>query len=157
MNAGRFFDDAMSALRRTGARGVFLGGWPGNIAPVRSADVMSCTYAPMSKLLPRATVVVHAGGYGSTTQALRSGVPQLVIPWGFDQLFHARAVTTLGVGHEMPRRRLSEEKLRRMLEALLTDASVRAAAESVGEELRSEPDGAERASEEIESFLRAVS
>ena len=49
-------------------------------------------------LFPRCDLLVHHGGAGTTAAALRSGVPQLVVPHIVDQFFHGRRMSELGVG-----------------------------------------------------------
>jgi UDP:flavonoid glycosyltransferase YjiC (YdhE family) len=40
--------------------------------------VVAVDYAPFSELFPRAAVIVHHGGIGTTGLAMRSGRPMLV-------------------------------------------------------------------------------
>jgi spore coat polysaccharide biosynthesis predicted glycosyltransferase SpsG len=47
--------------------------------------------------MPRASVVVHQGGIGTTAEALRSGRPMLVVPFAHDQYDNAERVRRLGV------------------------------------------------------------
>jgi rhamnosyltransferase subunit B len=54
-------------------------------------------------------------------ELLEAGIPQLVVPRGFDQPQTAARVTELGVARTLPWRRASSEKLRRELGALLAD------------------------------------
>ena len=62
-------------------------------------------HAPFSKLFPRARAVVHQGGIGTIGQALRSGRPQLVVPFAHDQPDNALRVEGLGVARVLyPRR-----------------------------------------------------
>jgi UDP:flavonoid glycosyltransferase YjiC (YdhE family) len=49
-------------------------------------------------LFSRVDLLVHHGGAGTTAAALRSGVPQLVVPHIVDQFFHGRRVAELGLG-----------------------------------------------------------
>jgi vancomycin aglycone glucosyltransferase len=49
-------------------------------------------------LFPRVDLIVHHGGAGTTAAALRSGVPQLVVPHIVDQFFHGRRIAELGIG-----------------------------------------------------------
>jgi vancomycin aglycone glucosyltransferase len=59
-------------------------------------------------LFPRVDLIVHHGGAGTTAAALRSGVPQLVVPHVLDQFFHGRRIAELGVGPEpVPKAKLS--------------------------------------------------
>ena len=41
--------------------------------------------------------MVHHGGIGTCAQALRAGIPQLVLPWGVDQFDNALRLKKLGV------------------------------------------------------------
>jgi vancomycin aglycone glucosyltransferase len=49
-------------------------------------------------LFPRMDLIVHHGGAGTTAAALRSGVPQLIVPHIVDQFFHGRRIAELGLG-----------------------------------------------------------
>lgn len=49
-------------------------------------------------LFPRVDLIVHHGGAGTTAAALRSGVPQLVVPHILDQFFHGQRIAQLGIG-----------------------------------------------------------
>jgi UDP:flavonoid glycosyltransferase YjiC (YdhE family) len=58
---------------------------------------MQARYAPFGVLLPQAAALVHHGGVGSSAQALRAGIPQLVLPVGYDQFDNALRLELLGV------------------------------------------------------------
>jgi UDP:flavonoid glycosyltransferase YjiC (YdhE family) len=60
------------------------------------AGVIQARYAPFGQLLPQAAALVHHGGVGSA-QALRAGIPQLVLPVGYDQFDNALRLELLGV------------------------------------------------------------
>lgn len=55
---------------------------------------------PHAKLFPQMAAVVHHGGSGTTANALRAGVPQLVLPLILDQHYHAHCLHRAGL---MPR------------------------------------------------------
>jgi sterol 3beta-glucosyltransferase len=64
--------------------------------------------------------VVHHGGAGTTTSAARAGVPQIVVPHLFDQLYWGGRVSALGLGPpQIPRTRLSAERLAAALREVL--------------------------------------
>ena len=48
-------------------------------------EVFVGDYAPFSEIFPRARIVIHHGGIGTTGQALRAGKAQLVVPLFADQ------------------------------------------------------------------------
>ena len=60
--------------------------------------------APYYELFPKCRVLVHSGGIGTTAQALRSGKPQVIIPFAFDQFDNAERVVRLGCGIELSKR-----------------------------------------------------
>src|SRR6202012_1799180 len=55
-------------------------------------------YVPLRALLPRCAALVHHGGIGTTAEALRAGVPQVIVPLAFDQFDNAARVRALGAG-----------------------------------------------------------
>jgi vancomycin aglycone glucosyltransferase len=56
------------------------------------------TEVPLEQLFPRVAVAVHHGGAGTVATAARAGVPQVVIPFMFDQFQWAAHVAKLGLG-----------------------------------------------------------
>lgn len=61
-------------------------------------------------LFPRVDLIVHHGGAGTTAAALRSGVPQLIVPHIVDQFFHGRRIAELGAGPApVPKAKFSAE------------------------------------------------
>lgn len=55
-------------------------------------------YADFQDLMPQCRMVVHHGGIGTTAEALRAGIPQLIVPQSFDQPDNASRVKKLGTG-----------------------------------------------------------
>ena len=68
---------------------------PGDLGSLPD-NVIAHAWVPQAALLPRASVVVHHGGSGTTLGALAAGVPQLVLPQGADQFANADALTRAG-------------------------------------------------------------
>lgn len=108
---------------------------------------------PHELLFPRAAVVVHHGGAGTTAQALRAGRPQVVLPFTMDQPFFGRRVHEIGVGSPpVPTTEASPDRLVAALETAL-DPVVTGRARSVGRVVRAE-DGVGGAVAVIEQSLR---
>jgi UDP:flavonoid glycosyltransferase YjiC (YdhE family) len=59
--------------------------------------VQTFEYLPFADLMPRMAAVIHHGGIGTSGQALNSGVPQLVLPLGYDRGDNAVRLKQLGV------------------------------------------------------------
>lgn len=140
-------DLVAQAISQSGQRAVVLRGHA-DLA-VDLPGVLMIDGAPHDALLPRCAAVVHHGGAGTTTAALRAGVPQVVVPHMGDQPYWARRMHELGVGAApQPRRRLTADGLANALvEALHPDRSDAAA--NLGAVVRAER-GVERAVELVE-------
>lgn len=126
-NPGNFYEASLAAARRLRRRALLLGarrepsvGW---------AEVLTLPYAPYSQVFPHAAAIVHQGGSGTTGQALRSGRPQLVVPYGWDQPDNGKRLERLGVGLCLARADYSVETATAALSRLLTEPgfAVRAA------------------------------
>jgi len=105
--AGDFFGQSAEAARSLGHRAVLLVGRDPRNRPVGDlpSGVIAVPYAPHAALFPRASVVVHQGGIGTTGEAMRAGRPMLVVPHSHDQPDHAVRLTRLGVARRVPRAR----------------------------------------------------
>ena len=69
-------------------------------------------YLPHSKLFPCCQAIVHHGGSGTIGMALKSGVPQIVCPFMFDQSYWGDKVAWMGVGESLGHpRSLKPERL----------------------------------------------
>ena len=86
-------------------------------------------------------------------EAMRSGVPAIVVPFHGDQFYWAKLVHDLGVGPEgIPRKRLSAERLARAIRQAVDDSDMARRAADLGARVRSE-DGVTRAIDAIERFV----
>jgi MGT family glycosyltransferase len=92
-----------------------------------------------SELLGRCDVVVTTGGANTVISALRAGVPLVVVPTLWDKPANARRVAAAGAGVELPRRRLTPDRLRAAVEHVLADVRYRRSAERIAAHLRSAP------------------
>jgi rhamnosyltransferase subunit B len=87
-----------AVLDQRGFRGLFLVGREDLIAgPLRDRAGVA-TFAPLADVLPSCRAAIHAGGYGTTAEVLRAGVPSVVIPFMSDQLWYARRTAAIGAG-----------------------------------------------------------
>src|SRR5439155_21778093 len=84
-DARNFFRDSAAAAQSLGQRAVLLIGDEHNRPTPLPPEIVAFDYAPYSEILPRASVIVHQGGVGTTGQALRAGRPMLVMPYSHDQ------------------------------------------------------------------------
>jgi UDP:flavonoid glycosyltransferase YjiC (YdhE family) len=78
-------------------------------------------YAPHAAVFPHAAAIIHHGGIGTSTEALRAGRPMLVVPHGFDQYDNAERLKRLGVAHALPARDYRSDSAMPLLKDLLGD------------------------------------
>jgi rhamnosyltransferase subunit B len=151
--ADDFYPVSVAAVRALGRRALLLVGE--NASALRAqvpANVGVFDYAPHTLVMPRASVIVHQGGIGTTGQALRAGRPTLVVPFGQDQPDNARRVVELGVGRTLPRNKYTADRLIRELRAL-GDPTYDERARAIGARIAAER-GVATACDEIEKQLR---
>jgi sterol 3beta-glucosyltransferase len=107
---------------------------------------------PHSWLFPQMTGIVHHGGAGTTGEALRAGVPSMIVPLAVDQFFWGEQIHSLGVSPQaIPQRELTVEKLIKVLNEMM-DGRMKEVARALGEKLRAE-DGVAKAAGVIKNFL----
>jgi UDP:flavonoid glycosyltransferase YjiC (YdhE family) len=128
--AGNFYEESAEAARILGRRALLLAGKN----PVKGAFA----YAPYSEVFPRAAVIVHQAGVGTTAQALRSGVPSLIVPFNFDQPDNAARVADRGAALVLSQSRYNAKSAAAKLRVLLEDQSIRAKAQSIAQDLLQE-------------------
>jgi UDP:flavonoid glycosyltransferase YjiC (YdhE family) len=117
--------------------------------------VVACDYAPFSELFPRAAVLVHAGGIGTTGLAMRSGRPMLVVPYAHDQPDNAERVTRLGIARTIPPHCYAPAGVAAELRHLLDDPPYSQRALEVGEKVRGE-DGVQAACDALDGLVRTA-
>jgi len=149
-----FYRVSIEAAQQLGKRALLLVGDKRNLLQTKLPDgVAAFDYAPHSVVMPRASVIVHQGGIGTTGQALRAGRPMLVVPFGQDQPDNARRCVRLGLARTLPYPRFTTPRVVTELSHLLNNPAYRQQAEKVGHEVEEEQ-GTKRACDAIEQVLR---
>lgn len=157
-DAKTFFAVSAAAALRLGKRALLIAGGAkenriGLPDPLPD-HIAICSYAPYSAVFPRAAAVVHQGGIGTTAQVLRAGVPQIIVPFSFDQPDNAARVEDLGIGRSITQRLYTEKHAASVLHGILTDASMRVRASAIAESIAAEH-GVDVACDMIEKTLTA--
>lgn len=146
---GNFYTESFEAVKALNCRAVFLVGLGDFNHLTIPGTTIAVPYAPHSELFPRAAVVVHQGGVGTTAQGLRAGAPMLVVPFAFDQPDNAARVVRLGVARQIPKREYNRDRAVAELGELLQNPSYRKRAESVKAKIAAE-DGVKNACDVLE-------
>jgi sterol 3beta-glucosyltransferase len=137
-DAERIYQSVFDALARTKNRAIILSGWSDIENLDLSNNIFLMDSAPHNWLLLRCKAVIHHGGAGTTAAGLRSGIPNLVIPFAADQPFWGARVHAIGAGPQpTPVKKLTAEKLIGALIEADGD-TLRGSAQAVGRKIRAE-------------------
>jgi rhamnosyltransferase subunit B len=93
------------------------------------SSVWHVPFAPFTWLFDRSAAVVHHGGIGTAGRALQAGLPQLIVPSGFDQFDNAARVTRIGAGLTLDRKKLTAQSLVAAIRQLLDEDLVQRCAD----------------------------
>ena len=137
-----YFAAALVAVRTLGRRAIFLTPHRAQVPAQLPDSVLWQAFLPLRALLPHAAALVHHGGIGTLAEALRAGVPQLVVPCAFDQFDNAQRIRALGVGQSLHMRRLRAGTLQAALAGLLEATETRARCGELAARLAGEPSAA---------------
>lgn len=129
----------LAALKRSGQRGILHAGWGGLGDMSLPENVFKIEYAPYGWLFPQMSMIFHHGGSGTTSYALRSGVPSCVIPLVFDQFYWGQRTFQLEVGpRPIPHAKLTVERLLDAIAVGVGDHRLREHAVGLGDRIRGE-------------------
>lgn len=146
----------VTALKRTGQRGILLSGWSKFGSTDLPNSILGIETAPHDWLFPQMAAVVHHGGAGTTAAGLRAGVPSIIVPSFGDQFFWGERVYELGVGTKpIPRKKLAADKLAEAIKQSIENVVMRKNAEDMGQLIRAE-DGIEAAVQMIERIVHVL-
>lgn len=144
-----FFAASAKACAMSGRRGLLITKTAAQLPARLPPGVMHVPYAPFSALLPQLAAFVHHGGIGTTSQALRAGVPQLVRPMGYDQFDNAHHVQQLGVGRRLLVGAYRAPAVANALDALAHDSALKARCTQMAARCRADGDAIARACDAV--------
>lgn len=122
--AAAYFAHALAATAALGRRAIFLTAHRDQVPADLPPSVLWQSYLPLRKLLPHAAALIHHGGIGTTAEALRAGIPQLIVALAFDQFDNAARVVRMKAGLALPRTRLTTARLTGQLRSLLSSSVI---------------------------------
>lgn len=146
------FDAAVAAADELGIRTVSLCSLESTADRLRSRFDQrrhaAHRFAPLSKVLPHVRGVVHSGSHGTNSMTLTAGLPSVVVPSVFDQVWHAKRQVELGTGVYAKKTTDLDAAVGR----LARDHRLATRAHEMAELLQRE-DGTAAAADRIEAFL----
>ena len=135
-NPRDFYEISRNAARRLRRRALLVGTSAG--CEEDTGDVLMIPYVTYSHVFPRASVIIHQGGSGTTGEALRAGRPMLVVPYGWDQPDNAYRIERLGAGLHLPRNKYSVDAATAAIKLLLDDTQFSTTSAELASRMRDE-------------------
>lgn len=103
------------------------------------STIFQVSRTPHLLVFPKCAAIVHHGGAGTTQAALLAGKPSVVVPHGFDQLYWAKQLESIGAaGKPILRQKLSSDKLVNELVKLLSNTFAAENASRIGKKMQKE-------------------
>jgi rhamnosyltransferase subunit B len=122
---GEFFRRTVRACLDSGVRAMLVTNHPGQLPAELPPGVRAFPYLPFSRILPRCAGIVYHGGIGTLAQAVRAGVPHLVVPNAHDQPDNGQRIERLGLGFSLSPRRYTVRRATATFRALLDSPAIR--------------------------------
>lgn len=130
-HARHFFEAGVYACRKLKQRGLLLTRFPEQVPENLPETIRHIPYLPLSQVLPRSAALVSHGGIGTVAQALRAGIPQLMMPMSYEQPENARRLRRLGVARALPPERFTGPAAAQRLRLLLQSPAIQTACKDV--------------------------
>ncbi|QFQ99417.1 activator-dependent family glycosyltransferase [Streptomyces phaeolivaceus] len=92
-------------------------------------------FVPLHALAPTCSAVIHHAGPGTLATVARYGVPQVSIPYSFDEPIFARKLAERGAGLDMAHGEPTGRAIREAVLRLLNDPAFRAGAAALRDEI----------------------
>lgn len=119
-----YFVQSVAAIQALGLRGMLITNFPAQLPATLPPRIAAFGYLPFSEVLPRAALLVYHGGIGTLAQAVKAGVPHLVVPSAHDQFDNAWRIVRLGLGRSLPRTRYRALRAAGAMRAVLDDGGI---------------------------------
>jgi rhamnosyltransferase subunit B len=120
-----FFRETVKACQRAGVRAMLVTNHPGQLPDGLPPGIRAFPYLPFSRILPRCAALVYHGGIGTLAQAVKAGVPHLVVPNAHDQPDNGQRIERLGLGLSINPRRFCGHNAARAIGELLRSPRIR--------------------------------
>lgn len=119
-----FFTKCSVACQAMGVRAVFLVADNAMKQPLPPTQI-AVSWVSVAALFPHCRAAVTAGGIGSCAQALHAGLPQLIVPYSFDQPDNAARFARAGGALVLKPWQAHGQRLAEALRQLVSDEALR--------------------------------
>ncbi|MBD2293364.1 glycosyltransferase family 1 protein [Anabaena sphaerica FACHB-251] len=144
---------SLEALALSGQRGIVLMGDDLTNEFDLPDEVFPIEWVPFDWLFPQMAAVVHHGGCGTVAAALGAGVPNIIVPYNYDNFFWSYRISDLGIGSQpLHFKNLTPEKLAVAIKAVVNDKVIQNKVMEMSKSIQAE-DGVPTAVELIQHYL----
>ena len=112
-------------------------------------NILTTPFAPFGWVFPKASSIVHHGGINTTAEALRAGVPSMIVPFGYDQFDNALRIERMNAGKRLILEKLSPSIFTKVISDITSNQQMCRDILEISASLSSQRDGAEVAVELI--------
>lgn len=151
----KYFKTILKCLSGSNYRAIFVTKHKNHVLEKLPPNILLSSYEPFDLLFPKAQVVIHHGGIGTSAQCMNAGVPQMITPFAHDQFDNAARLEKLGVGKKprVPNEfRFTHDPnggWRKCLDSIVHDKQMRLRCQAIQRKIHSEPEPASVIANEI--------
>ncbi|MCJ8346004.1 glycosyltransferase [bacterium] len=127
-----FFRSASKICKELHIKAIFVSQFVEALQELSQEHLYLCKSIHFQSVLPKLQGIVHHGGIGTSAQALRAGIPQIIVPWGVDQYDNSVHLQNMGVALELLPGRNFEAGLRDYLKYILQNQHMQKRAKIFG-------------------------
>jgi UDP:flavonoid glycosyltransferase YjiC (YdhE family) len=140
--ARQFYEVAAHACSGLGLTGILVCRHRELLPKAESPGIVHFAELPLNVVLPHVSVVIHHGGSGTMIQAMKSGTPQLIMPFGADRQDNGLRVEQLGIGTRIPSIAWNIPNIHKKLESLIDNDMMKPQLDAIKTAVResAEPD-----------------
>lgn len=157
-----FFSWAAQAAARAGCVPIVAVGW-NTIVPEKKAELKAAlppgtrllNWVPFDHVLPRARLIIHHGGIGTTHAAVIHAIPQMAVPHAADQRGNARRIAQAKVGLNLTAHDVQTGVLLEGARALANDSGVQKNARDLAAEFAA-LGGPDRAADALAALIGQI-
>ena len=113
-----------------------------------------CDFLPLDEIMPYLGAIIHHGGMGTLSGALRAGVPQMILPCYVDRPYNAALIKELGVGDFLHAIKWDAPSIAKATESLL-NSSVREKCKNYSQKMR-ENRGISNTADKVEEMMNST-
>lgn len=121
-DVAELFTEGRKICEQLQVPGVFVGGASGAELLQDSSLCLHLDYIDFEYALAKSLAIIHHGGMGTTAQAIKAGIPQLIRPIKYDQPDNADRIYQLGLGTYVMPEKFKAEQVAPMLANMLQKA-----------------------------------